>query len=156
MHEHGHHHPDSGHSHSHGHSHIHEQSHIHEHSHSHHHNIDEQRISWAFWLNFSFTIIEFIGGWLTNSVAIMADAVHDLGDSLSIGLAWYLSKVGKRGATKQYSYGFKRLSLLGTLVKLMPDWQLGERNVSLLYYRDQRMTPRVRSFIDFAISEFRP
>ena len=46
------------------------------------------RIGWAFFLNVVFTIIEFVGGWLTNSTAIMADAVHDLGDSLSIGTAW--------------------------------------------------------------------
>lgn len=104
------------------HGHVHHPEHGHDHSHAHgpghhhHHDIAEDRISWAFWLNFSFTIIEFIGGWLTNSVAIMADAVHDLGDSLSIGLAWYLSKVGKRDATEQYSYGFKRLSLLGALI----------------------------------------
>jgi len=74
------------------------------------------RIGWAFWLNFTFTIIEFVGGVLTNSVAIMADAVHDLGDSLSIGLAWYLSKVGQYEATERYTYGFKRLSLLGALI----------------------------------------
>ncbi len=77
---------------------------------------DTTRIGWAFWLNFIFTIIEFIGGWLTNSVAIMADAVHDLGDSLSIGLAWYLSKLGKKAATEKYSYGFKRLSLMGAMI----------------------------------------
>lgn len=74
----------------------------HHHHHGHEHVLDNQdttRIGWAFWLNFIFTIIEFIGGWLTNSVAIMADAVHDLGDSLSIGLAWYLSKLGKKSAT---------------------------------------------------------
>ena len=100
----------------HHHSHAHDHGHEHHHGHHHHHDIAEDRISWAFWLNFIFTIIEFIGGWLTNSVAIMADAVHDLGDSLSIGLAWYLSKVGKRDATEQYSYGFKRLSLLGALI----------------------------------------
>ncbi|NVK57074.1 MAG: cation transporter [Alteromonadaceae bacterium] len=100
----------------HDHGHHHDHTHSHSHGHHHHHDIDEQRISWAFWLNFCFTIIEFIGGWLTNSVAIMADAVHDLGDSLSIGLAWYLSKIGKRDATEQYSYGFKRLSLLGALI----------------------------------------
>ncbi|GGF62038.1 cation diffusion facilitator family transporter [Alteromonas lipolytica] len=106
---------DHSHGHSHNHAHAHEHGHHHGHHH-HHHDIAENRISWAFWLNFSFTIIEFIGGWLTNSVAIMADAVHDLGDSLSIGLAWYLNKVGKRDATEQYSYGFKRLSLLGALI----------------------------------------
>ena len=105
--------PGQGHHH---HSHAHDHGHEHHHGHHHHHDIAEDRISWAFWLNFIFTIIEFIGGWLTNSVAIMADAVHDLGDSLSIGLAWYLSKVGKRDATEQYSYGFKRLSLLGALI----------------------------------------
>lgn len=86
--------------------------------HHHHHddNNDSERIGWAFWLNFVFTIIEFIGGWLTNSVAIMADAVHDMGDSLSIGLAWILSKLGHRKANDRYSYGFKRLSLMGALI----------------------------------------
>jgi len=77
---------------------------------------DSKRIAWAFWLNFIFTIFEFVGGWLTNSVAIMADAVHDLGDSLSIGLAWYLSKLGHKAATNKYSYGFKRLSLMGAMI----------------------------------------
>ena len=79
-------------------------------------NADSTRIGWAFWLNFTFTIIEFIGGWLTNSVAIMADAVHDLGDTLSIGLAWYLSKLGKKASTEKYTYGFKRLSLMGAMI----------------------------------------
>ena len=87
------------------------------HSHSHDlENADSTRIGWAFWLNFTFTIIEFIGGWLTNSVAIMADAVHDLGDTLSIGLAWYLSKLGKKASTEKYTYGFKRLSLMGVMI----------------------------------------
>ena len=88
----------------------------HHHSHQDTQETDSSRIGWAFWLNFCFTIIEFIGGWLTNSVAIMADAVHDLGDSLSIGLAWYLSKLGQKEATDKYSYGFKRLSLLGAMI----------------------------------------
>ena len=70
----------------------------------------------AFFLNVGFTIIEFIGGWLTNSTAIMADAVHDLGDTLSIGLAWCLSKLDNKSATDKYSYGFKRLSLLGAMI----------------------------------------
>ena len=43
-------------------------------------NDSSRRIGWAFFLNVGFTIIEFIGGWLTNSTAIMSDAVHDLGD----------------------------------------------------------------------------
>jgi len=75
-----------------------------------------KRIAWAFFLNVGFTIIEFIGGWLTNSTAIMADAVHDLGDSLSIGLAWFLSYWSDKPASKDFSYGYRRFSLLGSLI----------------------------------------
>ncbi len=85
------------------------------HSHSHDDN-SSARIGWAFFLNVGFTIIEFVGGILTNSTAIMADAVHDLGDSISIGLAWVLAKLGNRPASQNFSYGYKRLSLLGSLI----------------------------------------
>ncbi len=88
----------------------------HNHNHHHHHDIASERIGWAFFLNLGFTIIEFIGGWLTNSTAIMADAVHDLGDSLAIGSAWLLNKLGNRDATQAFTYGYKRLSLLGALI----------------------------------------
>lgn len=42
----------------------------------------------------------------------------------------------------------------GKLVRILPDWHLGERQISILYYRHKNMTPKVRSFIDFAINEF--
>jgi len=83
--------------------------------HNHVHSASD-RIGLAFLLNFIFTIIEFIGGWLTNSTAIMADAVHDLGDTLSIGMAWILSKLGDRPADSHFTYGYHRLSLLGALI----------------------------------------
>jgi len=53
---------------------------------------------------------------LTNSTAIMADAVHDLGDSLSIGLAWLLNQISDKHANDKYSYGYQRFSLLGALI----------------------------------------
>tara|TARA_R110002072_G_scaffold7773_4_gene41518 strand:- start:14360 stop:15244 length:885 start_codon:yes stop_codon:yes gene_type:complete len=87
------------------------------HSHSKKDSSDSSsRIGWAFFLNVGFTIIEFIGGWLTNSTAIMADAVHDLGDSLSIGLAWLLNKTADKHPNDTYSYGYQRFSLLGALI----------------------------------------
>jgi cobalt-zinc-cadmium efflux system protein len=86
------------------------------HSHGHSHSHESGNIAVAFWLNFCFTIIEFIGGYLTNSVAIMADAMHDLGDCLAIGFAWLASKVANKAATPKYSYGFRRWSLLSALV----------------------------------------
>lgn len=89
--------------------------HGHSHSHSHSHSVSG-RIGVAFFLNLFFTIIEFVGGWLTNSTAIMADAVHDLGDTLSIGLGWVLGKMSDKGADHHFSYGYRRLSLLGALI----------------------------------------
>lgn len=89
--------------------------HSHNHSHTHTHGKDN-RIGWAFFLNVTFTIIEFIGGWLTNSTAIMADAVHDFGDSLSIGFAWILSRFSDKESSDRFSYGYRRLTLFGALV----------------------------------------
>lgn len=81
-----------------------------------HHYSDVKNIKVAFFLNLSFTIIEIIGGILTNSVAILSDAVHDLGDSVTLGLSWYFQKLSKKPRTKVYTYGYKRFSLLGALI----------------------------------------
>lgn len=86
-------------------------------THTHNHSQSEKsNIGLAFFLNASFTVIELIGGFLTNSIAILSDAVHDLGDSISLALAWYFQKLSKKGSTKQYSYGYKRFSLLGAII----------------------------------------
>jgi len=70
----------------------------------------------VFFLNFGFTIIEFVGGMLTNSTAIMADAVHDLGDTLTIGMAWVLSRLSQKNPDDDFTYGYHRFSLLGALL----------------------------------------
>lgn len=82
----------------------------------HHHHPEHANLGLAFALNAGFAIVELAGGLLTNSVAILADALHDLGDSLAIGLAWILARLSQRAATDRYSYGFRRLSLLGALL----------------------------------------
>lgn len=89
---------------------------MHQHVHSHHKDENANRIGMAFFLNAGFTIIEFVGGWLTNSTAIMADAVHDLGDSLSIGGAWILNNLGRKSADSEFTYGYRRLTLFGALI----------------------------------------
>lgn len=87
----------------------------HHHNHS-HHDESTKNISVAFFLNLFFTLIEFIGGIYTNSLAITSDAIHDLGDSLSLGMAWYFQKKSNKQATETYSYGFKRFSILGAII----------------------------------------
>ncbi len=70
----------------------------------------------AFVLNATFTVIELVGGILTNSMAILADAVHDLGDTLAIGSSLFLESYAQKGRSKTYSFGYKRFSPLGALI----------------------------------------
>ncbi len=97
------------------HAHHHKHRHDHAHSHTASGQRESQRISFAFWLNLAFTIIEIIGGVLTNSVAILSDAIHDLGDTLAIGMGWLASRLAKRRPNEAYTYGYRRLSLLSAL-----------------------------------------
>ena len=95
-------HPGRGHHHGHG-------------SHGHHHDASKN-LMLALVLNLGFAVIELVGGLMTNSVAILSDALHDFGDALSLGVAWYLQKVSGRPRDHFYSYGYRRFSLLGALV----------------------------------------
>jgi len=70
----------------------------------------------VFILNFAFTLFEIAGGIFTNSIAIISDALHDLGDSISIGLAWFLEKYSHKKRDNKYTYGYGRFSLLGALI----------------------------------------
>ena len=85
------------------------------HNHDHHHS-SGQNLKIAFFLNLGFTIFELIGGFYVNSVSIISDAIHDLGDSLSLGTAWYLDNKSKEKADKNFSFGYARFSLLGALI----------------------------------------
>jgi cobalt-zinc-cadmium efflux system protein len=69
----------------------------------------------AFFINLTFAIIELVGGFLTNSVAVISDAIHDFGDSIALGLAWYLEKKSLQPGDQDYSYGYRRLSTLSAL-----------------------------------------
>ncbi|MBX7231562.1 MAG: cation diffusion facilitator family transporter [Bdellovibrionales bacterium] len=98
---------------------LHSCSHHHHHLHAHTHGTTTnsmQSIRRAFFINLSFTLIEMVGGWWTGSVAIMADAIHDLGDSVSLALALYLEKQSDVKSSTKFTYGLKRLSLLSALI----------------------------------------
>ncbi|MHC1775420.1 MAG: cation diffusion facilitator family transporter [Lentimicrobium sp.] len=90
------------------------------HPHHHRENIQSKQehanIAIAFLLNTIFTIIEIIGGILTNSIAILSDAVHDLGDTFSLGFAWYAEGLARRKPDSKFTYGYKRFPVLAALV----------------------------------------
>jgi cobalt-zinc-cadmium efflux system protein len=88
-----------------------------EHAHHHHHQHEgAEGIKQAFFLNLVFTLVEIAGGLLTNSMAILADAIHDLGDSFALGSAWYFERLSCKAGDEYYSYGYRRFSLLGALI----------------------------------------
>ncbi len=76
----------------------------------------EHNILIAFLLNLFFAIFEFVGGIITNSVAIASDAIHDLGDSLCIGVSYLLERKSKNKPDNKYTYGYARFSILGALI----------------------------------------
>lgn len=76
----------------------------------------EKNILIAFILNLAFSVFEFFGGVLTNSVAIISDAVHDLGDAMSIGISYFLERKSKKKADEKHTYGYIRYSVLGGVI----------------------------------------
>ena len=76
----------------------------------------EKNILIAFLLNISFSIFELVGGFFTNSIAIISDSIHDFGDALSIGISYFLERKSKKHADKKYTYGYARFSVLGGVI----------------------------------------
>ena len=76
----------------------------------------EKNILIAFILNMVFSIFELIGGIFTHSVAIISDAMHDFGDGISIGISYFLEKKSKKKADNNYTFGYKRYSIIGALI----------------------------------------
>lgn len=76
----------------------------------------EKNILLAFILNLAFSVFEFVGGIFTGSVAIVSDAIHDMGDAASIGISYFLEKKSKKQPDEKYTYGYTRYSVLGSVI----------------------------------------
>ena len=76
----------------------------------------EKNILIAFVLNITFSIFEFLGGIFTNSISILSDSIHDLGDAISIGISYFMEKKSKKHADNEYTYGYIRYSVLGGVI----------------------------------------
>ena len=76
----------------------------------------DRNILIAFLLNLSFAVFEFFGGLFTNSIAILSDAIHDLGDAVGIGVSYALEKKSKQVPDDSHTYGYGRYSVLGSMI----------------------------------------
>jgi cobalt-zinc-cadmium efflux system protein len=86
------------------------------HNHSHWTDKSSKNIGIAFALNSIFVVIEIIWWLYTNSMSIVSDALHDLWDSLALGIAWYVARYANKSPTLSYTYGYKWYSLLSALL----------------------------------------
>ena len=80
------------------------------------HNLESENILLALVLNISFVFIEIIGGIMSNSISIISDAIHDLGDSLTLLFTYILSKIANKESDYKYTFGYKRLLILGATI----------------------------------------
>ncbi|MBI3736754.1 cation transporter, partial [Candidatus Sumerlaeota bacterium] len=90
-------------------------SQIHSHGHNHGNGGSSSTgtlIGWAFWINFAFMLIEAVGGWMTGSLALLADAGHMFNDVLSLALTWATYRLAARAANGVYTYGYRRAQVL--------------------------------------------
>lgn len=82
----------------------------------HHHKKAGQNLAFVFVMNLTFNILVIAGGLATNSMAILADCIHDLADTISIAIAWFLEHVAQKDSSDKYSYGYQRFSILGAVI----------------------------------------
>ena len=82
----------------------------------HHHKKAGENLAFVFFMNLAFNIIVIVGGIATNSMAILADCIHDMSDTISIAFAWYLERVSQKESSDNYSYGYQRFSILGAVI----------------------------------------
>ncbi|MBL0740098.1 cation transporter [Chryseolinea sp. Jin1] len=90
------------------------------HDHHHHHTLDITHVSRmlviGIVLNLVFVVVEFASGFLSNSLSLMSDAGHNLSDVASLGLALVAFKLFKVKATEKYTYGYRKASILISLL----------------------------------------
>ena len=92
-------------------------SHGHSHSHSHHHgDLSGKRLGFSVILNLTITVVQVIGGILSNSLSLMSDAVHNFSDGVALWIAYGANKLAGKDATKQMTFGYKRIEILAAFV----------------------------------------
>ncbi len=90
----------------------------HGHHHHHHHDmsgVSNRKLLWVTLLNFSITLVQIVGGLISNSLSLLSDALHNLGDSSAIFIAFLAGKQSQKPPDKQHTFGYKRVEILAAL-----------------------------------------
>ena len=87
--------------------------------HHHHHGDSVRAFAWVTLINLAYTILEAFYGFAINSLALLSDALHNLGDVLGLGLAWGAAVIARRPPTERHTYGWRRATLLSPLANAL-------------------------------------
>jgi cobalt-zinc-cadmium efflux system protein len=105
------------HSHDHNHDHGHDHGHSHGHGHGHHHHATSTRaLAWALVLTLIILVAEGVGGWLSNSLALLADAGHVLTDAGALGLSLFVAWLARQPGSPAKTFGYLRWEILAALI----------------------------------------
>ena len=93
----------------------------HDHTHHHHAEVDlsDKRLVWAVAANVVLTVAQFVGGVVSGSLALIADALHNLNDAASLGLALFARRLARRPAGKAMTFGYSRAEVIAALLNLV-------------------------------------
>jgi cobalt-zinc-cadmium efflux system protein len=83
------------------------------------HQLNTKNLRISVWLNLIIALAEVVGGLLANSLSLLSDALHNLGDGLALLFAYVANKVGKRDATRRKTFGYKRIEILSAFINSM-------------------------------------
>lgn len=88
--------------------------------HHHHHHVDPEagdaKVLWAVGVNLALTVVQIIGGIWAGSLALVADAIHNLSDAVSLGIAFAARKIARRPADAAMTFGYGRAEIVAALV----------------------------------------
>lgn len=117
-HSHNHHHGD-GHGHGHGHGH---------HGHDHAPKVtrdNKSRVGFVLLLTLTYMLVEIVGGWLSGSLALLADAGHMLTDGAALALSWFAFYMSERPSDDKRSYGYHRAQILAAFLNALALFGIG-------------------------------
>ena len=119
--------PSSNHNHDHAdadHDHGHDHSHSHGIGHMHAHGGTPTALKRALWITVAFMVVEFVGGYIANSLALLTDAAHMLTDVGAMLLSLFVYWMTQKPSTPQMSFGYHRAEILGALASGLIIWVL--------------------------------
>jgi cobalt-zinc-cadmium efflux system protein len=107
---------DHGHNHDHHHDHGYSESLRRNHDHSHSHNHNDSKLGWALTFTLLVMLLQAVGGWWANSLALMSDAGHMAVDAAALALAWFAQFQSRRKPDAVFTYGKQRYRVLAAFI----------------------------------------